>query len=62
MIKSEVLSKDQKMNVSVAINGSKSEIYTEVKGILKCFNEEPELIPLIVKAMDELLKENKEDN
>lgn len=61
MIKSEVLSKDKnEMHVSVTIMGEEEEIYTEIKGILDSFDKDPELTPLLVKAISELLEKAKE--
>lgn len=57
MIKSEVLNKDANgIDVSVAIRGEKEEIYPEIKSILDSFDQDPELRPLLVKAMTELVE------
>lgn len=65
MIKAEVLSMDdckKEMHVSVAITGSRSELYTEIRGILKSFNEDPDLTQILIKAMKGLINETMEDN
>lgn len=62
MIKAEVVNKENNVvDVQVTVEGTESELYTEISSILQAFDKRPEMTVILIKAMDKLIQKAMED-